>query len=123
MNTRDITFSLIEGFDNLSEDVYEDMMWQGTDRNYIYRGSDVKLEQGDTIGDDKIYFSDSRYDAAGYGQYIIKVKRDLLKITYLRKDPQDEDIPEGVDGIGYPKGICNNYTIYSSSVNNIFEVD
>lgn len=120
-DTRKTTFALLDGLDKLVEDSYNDLFWEGTDRDYIYHGSHIDNEDINGIATKIAFFSDSRYDAAGYGQHIVKIKRDLLDIAYLRDDPRNEIIPEGKDGIGYLKGSCTNYIIYSSAVNDHLE--
>lgn len=122
-----LTLKLLDSFDRLAEDyyndLYTDMYWNGTDRRYLYHGSEIKDEALNGIRGDVAYFSDSRYDAEGYGPYIIKIKKNELKIQMYDKDPLHQDIPQGKDGIGYPKGICHNYILRTDSVNGKLEAD
>lgn len=117
------TGAILRELDNLIKDPYEDLFWQGTDRDYIYHGSNKEDESINGIEGEKAFFSDSRYDAMGYGNHIVKIKKNTLNIDYLPEDPLKDDIPANKDGIGYPKGLCNNYIIYTSAANNRLEQD
>lgn len=116
-------FETINSLDSfVLEDIYDDLY--KSDGVYIYHGDEDPNILNNGISSSKAYFSDSKYDAEGYGPYIVRVRKDKLSILEINpSDSIDENIPNGYDGIKYTFGPNRpyNYIIYSSSVNDILE--